>query len=76
MKLKLTRHFQDMMILRGINLDHVKKAIIDPDKEENTYENKIKVRKIINNREIEVIYCKEGFRDRSNEILVITAYYI
>ncbi len=31
MKLKLTRHFQDMMQYRGVELDDVKKALNSPD---------------------------------------------
>ena len=76
MQLKLTRHFQDMMSYRGISIDHVKKAIMSPDEKEDVYDNKIKVTKKIGGKTIEVIYCKEGFRDKNNEYLVITAYYL
>lgn len=76
MNLKLTRHFQDMMQFRGIDIEHVKKAIKSPDKKENVFGGRMKVIKKFGNRIIEVIYLKENFRDKDNEYLLITAYYI
>lgn len=76
MKLKLTRHFQDMMQHRGINLDHVKKALSDPDETGKSHGNVMKASKKIGSKTIEVVYCKEGFRDKPNEYLLITAYYL
>ena len=38
MKLKLTRHFQDMMSYRGIDIEHVKVAVNNPDTKENLHE--------------------------------------
>lgn len=76
MKLKLTRHFQDMMSYRSIDINHVKAAIKEPDEKEEVYENKLKVSKNVGEKIIEVIYCKEDFRDKINEYLVITAYYL
>jgi hypothetical protein len=64
------------MVERGINLDHVKAAVKDPDTKEDVFDGKIKVTKEINNRlTIEVIYCIEKFKDKPNEYLLITAYY-
>ena len=76
MKLKLTRHFQYRMSQRGISIDHVKQAVMHPDKVENTYENKMKAVKRIGEKTIEVVYCREGFKDKNNEYLLITAYYL
>ena len=76
MKLKLTQHFQDMMQLRGINLDHVKSAMKLADSTKHTFGGRIVARKTVDGKTIEVIYSKESFKDKSNEYLVITAYYI
>jgi hypothetical protein len=76
MKLKLTRHVQDMMIVRGIDINHIKQAILSPDETKDTYESKIKARKEIGGKTIEVIYCKEAFKDKGKEYLIITAYYL
>ena len=76
MQLKLTRHVQDMISYRSLSIDHIKKAVTSPDKTEDAYQNKIKVTKNIEGKIIKVVYCKEGFRDKKNEVLVITAYYL
>ena len=76
MKLKLTKHFQDMMAYRDIDIAHVKEAVKNPDSKKDTYEGKIRVTKKIGKKEIEVVYCKEAFKDKSNEYIVITAYYL
>ena len=76
MKLKLTRHFQDMISWRGINLDHVKATMREPDEKTDAYDGAIKVKKEVDGKTIEVIYCKENFRDRKEEYLIITAYYL
>jgi hypothetical protein len=75
MKFKLTNHFQLRFGERSINLDHVKLAIQNPDSKEMVFEGKIKVTKNIGGKTIEVLYCKEGFKDRHDEYLLITAYY-
>lgn len=71
----MTVHFQSRLNERNVNFDHVKEAIKDPDSKENVFDGKIKVTKKISGRIIEVIYCKEGFKDRKDEYLLITAYY-
>ena len=76
MNLKLTRHFQDMMQHRGIELDDVKKALNLPDNVENAHDGASKATKQIGDKEIEVIYCKETFKDKKDEYLIITAYYL
>jgi hypothetical protein len=76
MKLKLTKHAQDMVSYRGLSIDHIKRAINEPDSKKDSYENKIKVIKKVDGKKIEVIYCKEGFKDKKGEYLVITAYYL
>jgi len=57
-------------------MEEIKLAMRTPDKKENAYENKVKVQKVIGGKTLEVVYCKEGFRDKKDEYLLITAYYI
>ncbi len=61
---------------RGIQIDHVKKAIRTPDKKESVFEGRIKVVKKIGPKTIVVIYWRDGFRDRQDEYIVSTAYYV
>jgi len=75
MILKLTKHFQDMMSWRGLDIDDVKSAMEDPDEEIDAYEGKTRVKKDVGNKTIEVVYCREAFRDKPDQYLVITAYY-
>ena len=78
MNLKFPLHFQYRLIERGIDVDHVKKAVRSPDSKEETFEGRIRVRKKIEgvDKEIEVIYFKEQFRDKKEEYIVVTAYYL
>ena len=75
MELKLTNHFQERFGERRIDFDHVKQAIRHPDSKENVFEGRIKVTKKIGNKVIEVVYCREVFKDRQNQYLLITVYY-
>lgn len=75
-KLKFPPHFQIRMLERGISIDHVKKAILKPDAKEAMFEGRTKVRKKVGSKTIVVIYYKDAFRDRKNEFIVITAYYL
>ena len=76
MKLKLPIHIQDRIQKRDLQIDHIKKAIREPDFKETVFNGRTRVRKKIDDKKaIEVIYCKEGFRDTPNQFLVITAYY-
>ncbi|MHB8256614.1 MAG: DUF4258 domain-containing protein [Acidiferrobacterales bacterium] len=75
MKLKFPLHFQDRMLERGIQVDHVKKAITNPDSKKKVFEGRLKVRKEIGSKTIVVVYYKDAFRDRKNEYIIITAYY-
>jgi len=75
MKLKLTNHFQERFGERNINMDDVKSAIQNPDTKIGVLDGKFKVTKRIGSKTIEVVYCQEGFKDRHDEYLLITAYY-
>jgi hypothetical protein len=63
------------MLERGIQIDHVKKAIRDPDSKNTVFEGRTKVSKKIGSKTIVVIYWKDGFRDKE-EYILSTAYYL
>lgn len=74
-RIKATKHFADMVQYREISIDHVKKAIREPDLRQPTYDGKVKVKKEIDaNRSITVIFYREGFKD-ANDHVIVTAYY-
>ncbi|MDE1965821.1 MAG: DUF4258 domain-containing protein [Patescibacteria group bacterium] len=76
LRLKFPPHFQERMAERGIQVEHVRSVIQDPDLQESTFQGRIRVRKRIDeSRVIEVIYFKDGFRD-TNDIVIITAIYL
>ena len=76
MKLLFTRHFQHRMMERGIDIDHIKRAVKEPAFTEAVFEGRTKVRKEIDaKRVIEVIYYKQGFKG-ANDPIIITAYYL
>ena len=64
------------MVERGINIDHVKLAMREPDQKKTMFEGRIRVTKKIGKKTIEVIYSKEAFRDKKEEYMLITAYYL
>lgn len=76
MLLKFTIHCQVRLLERVLNVEHIKQAIRSPDKKKEQEEGKYKVWKQVGTKQIVVVYCNEGFRDRKNEYIVITAYYI
>lgn len=74
-RLKFPNHMQDMIQYRGINIDHVRSAISEPDLTEPAYEGKTKVsKKVDESRTIKVVYYKDGFKDKKDYVIV-TAYY-
>ena len=75
-RLRLTNHAQMRMIERPIDIDDVKHAIINPDKIDSDSYGKIRVRKNLGSKTIVVVYSDERFRDRRNEYLVMTFYYV
>ena len=77
MRLKFTLHCQYRLLERTLNIEHIKQAILKPDRQRDAGEGTIKVWKKINQKEqIVVVYSRDGVRDRKNEYFVITAYYI
>jgi hypothetical protein len=74
-RLKLTVHFQGRIPERGIDIDHVKQAILRPD-EKKPDPLGIKAKKKIGDKTIVVVYSEEKFRDKHGTFLIITAYYL
>ncbi|HQU08076.1 MAG TPA: hypothetical protein PK539_03435 [Candidatus Paceibacterota bacterium] len=66
---------QDMIQFRGLNVEHVKLAIREPDWTKKTFQGRLRACKQVGrNKAVRVVYYKDGFRD-SNDYIVITAYY-
>lgn len=76
MNLKFSPHCQFRLYERGINIDHIKKAITAPDNKQDAFEGKIKVQKKIGQKIIKVIYYQDIFKDKKEEYHIITAYYL
>ena len=74
-RLKLTVHFQGRMPERNIDLDHVKRAIQEPD-EKKADPQGVRAKKKIGDKTIVVVYCREPFKDKHDQYLIITAYYL
>ncbi len=76
MNLKFTIHCQVRLLERTLNVEHIKQAILKPDRQRDAGEGAIKVWKKIGTKQIVVVYARDGFRDRKNDYFIITAYYI
>ncbi|HEV8666953.1 MAG TPA: hypothetical protein VN665_03890 [Candidatus Paceibacterota bacterium] len=76
MKVKFTIHAQARIEERKIPASRVVEAIRNPSSTKSVYEGKIRARKKFGKKILEVVYFKDGFRDRKEEYLVVTAYYI
>ena len=72
MKLSFSIHFQQAVLERSISIDHLKKAIREPDKSHQTFGGRIVARKAVGGGTLEVVYTRGG----KNEYRIITAYYI
>lgn len=72
MKLSFSIHFQQAIIEREINIDHLKKTIREPDKSYATFGGRIVVQKVVGGKTLEVVYIRGG----KNEYRIITAYYL
>jgi hypothetical protein len=64
------------MMERSIDIDNAKNAIAEPDKRIADSYGKVRVQKKIGDRTVVVVYSEERFKDRKNEYLVITFYYL
>lgn len=75
-RLKLPNHIQDMIQYRDLQIEHIKKAIRDPDVKESTFADRTLVRKRIDGKRVmEVVYYREGFKG-VHDYVIITAYYL
>jgi len=75
-RLKMTTHCQSRILERKISIADIKTVISEPDKKQVAFNDKIRVQKKIGKKTLEVIYCKESFRDTPNTYIIVTAYYI
>ena len=64
------------MFERTVDIDNAKRAIAEPDKREADSYGTVRVSKKIGTRTVVVVYSNEKFKDRKNEYLVITFYYL
>jgi len=64
------------MTYRDIDIEHVRDAVRNPDSKNNVFDGRIRVKKKVGKKEIEVIYYKDDFKDKIDEYIVITAYYL
>lgn len=72
MRLSFSIHFQQAIIERDINIDHLKKTIREPDKSHSTFGGRTVSQKVVDGKTLEVVYIRGG----KNEYRIITAYYI
>ena len=60
---------------RSLQVEHIRKAIHNPDATEKEFEGRTKIRKRLSDtKQITVIYYREDF-NRTNDYFIITAYY-
>jgi len=76
MRLKFTIHCQFRILERTLNVKHIKQAILKPDKQCDAENGAVKVWKSVGEKEIVVVYSRDGFRDRKNDYFIITACYV
>ncbi|MBI2673885.1 MAG: DUF4258 domain-containing protein [Candidatus Zambryskibacteria bacterium] len=72
MQLEFPNHFQEKIIERDIDVDHIKQAIRTPDYYAHESEGRVLVRKKIDHRTLEVIYVKGNSK---NKFIIVTAYW-
>jgi len=68
MKVRISTHAQIRIIERDIDLDKIKKVIREPDSSSAEFGGRVRVSKIVENRNITVIYTKD-----KNVFVIITA---
>ena len=74
-RLKFPMHMQDRIQERGIQAEHLREAINNPDSTKQVFEGRIKILKTLEDgKEITVIYYREDFKG-TNDYFIITAYY-
>ncbi|MEK7390516.1 MAG: DUF4258 domain-containing protein [Patescibacteria group bacterium] len=75
MKFRMSTHFKTRFGEREVNFDLVKKTIRNPDYRENMPDGKTKATKKIDSEIVEVVYCKNPFKNKQQEYILITVYY-
>ncbi len=74
-RLKFPLHMQDRIQERGIQIEHLRETLDNPDFTGPAYDGKMKaIKKLADGRTITVIYYREDFRG-TNNYFIITAYY-
>ena len=71
MEIKFSIHAEYRIFERKIKISDIKSVIKNPDYHSYTFDNKIVSKKLINKKNLEVVYKKS-----KNKILIITAYYL
>ncbi|MBI2086796.1 MAG: DUF4258 domain-containing protein [Candidatus Zambryskibacteria bacterium] len=74
MKLKFQIHFQQRIVERSIDVDHIKWAINNPDQTAQSFDDRVVVIKKIDFRKIKVVYIRP--KEKDNTYVIITAYYL
>ena len=74
MKLEFPIHFQQRLIERNIDIDHIKKAIKKPDTTKGIFGGRFVSVKKIDKRTIKVVYSP--VKGKKDTYVIITAYYI
>ncbi len=76
LRIKFPPHCQERIAERSLQIEHIKKAINEPDLQKVVFQGRVLVRKKIDEKRVlEVVYFKDGFRD-TNDIIIITAIYL
>ena len=68
MKIKVSTHAQIRLLERNIDIEKVKRVISSPDTSSNEFGGRIRVSKLLDDRNITVIYTKD-----KNVFVIITA---
>ena len=75
-KLWLTDHFKFRMMERGVDIDHVKRAVKSPDFTKPNSDGSILARRRIDGKRIIEVVYRELVLKRTRSLVMITAYYL
>ena len=75
-RLKFSTHFQIRMLQRNIQIDDLKKTIINPDRVRNSFGGREVATKKFVGKTLEVVYFRNQIFGKRNEYRIITAYTI
>jgi len=76
--LKLTTHAQLRLQERGFTVEKLKQVLSRPDKIEKSEDGIILKawKRLGDGTELKVVYKKDNFRDKKNEYIIITAFFM